>query len=148
VVTGTLDELPSWARELLENARVAHLGLLDADGHPRVLPVTFTLLRGAAWTVVDDKPKARPGAELARLRWLRARPQSALTVDRYDDDWTRLAWVQLIGDTTVMELAGHERVVEALADRYEQYRRRRPPGPLLRLVPRRVVYWRAAPATG
>ena len=68
MVTGTLDELPWWAGELLETARVAHLGLLDADGYPRVLPVTFALVRGAAWTVVDDKPKERPGAELARVR--------------------------------------------------------------------------------
>jgi PPOX class probable F420-dependent enzyme len=145
-VGGTVAELPEWATELLETERVAHLGLLDDDGRPRVLPVTFALVDGAVWTAVDDKPKERPPEKIARVRWLRARPASAITVDHYDDDWTQLAWVQLIGDTTVMDRAGNERVLEALASRYDHYRRHTPPGPLLRLVPGRALYWRAAQA--
>jgi hypothetical protein len=35
--------------------------------------------------------------------------------------------------------------LEALADRYEAYRSEPPPGPLLRLVPERLICWRAAP---
>jgi hypothetical protein len=83
VTGGTLDELPRWAADLLDSARVAHLGLLDDRGQPRVLPVTFALLDGAVWTAVDDKPKRRRAEELARVRWLLARPRSAITVDRY-----------------------------------------------------------------
>jgi PPOX class probable F420-dependent enzyme len=140
----TLEELPEWAAQLLEAARVAHLGLLDDDGRPRVLPITFALVDDAVWSAVDDKPKRRPPEKMARVRWLRARPASAITVDHYDDDWTHLAWVQLIGDTTVLDRAGNERVLEALASRYDQYRRDAPPGPLLRLVPVRALYWRAS----
>jgi PPOX class probable F420-dependent enzyme len=140
----TLEALPSWALELLEAERVAHLGLLDDDGRPRVLPVTFARLQGAVWSAVDDKPKRVPGDRLARVRWLRARPASALTIDRYDDDWTRLAWVQVIGRTTVREVAGHPDVLAALAARYPQYRERAPRGPLLCLDPDRIVHWRAA----
>jgi PPOX class probable F420-dependent enzyme len=143
VVRRTVDELPGWARALLDHERVAHLGLLDDDGLPRVLPVTFAVLDGAAWSAIDDKPKRVTGERLARVRWLRARPQSTLTVDRYDDDWTRLAWVQLLGRTEVVETAGHEHVVAALAARYVPYRDRAPGGPLLRLVPERAVSWRA-----
>lgn len=140
----TLDQLPAWAHALLAQARVAHLGLVDDDGVPRVLPVTFALVDGAAWSAVDDKPKRRPGAELARVRWLRSRPASSLTVDRYDDDWQRLAWVQLIGRTTILDIAGHGHVLDALAARYTPYRERRPRGPLLRLQPDRTVCWSAA----
>jgi PPOX class probable F420-dependent enzyme len=145
-VGGTVAELPDWAAQLLETERVAHLGLLDDDRRPRVLPVTFALVDGAVWTAVDDKPKQRPREKIARVRWLRARPASAITVDHYDDDWTQLAWVQLIGDTTVMDRAGNERVLDALAGRYEHYRRHAPPGPLLRLIPVRAVCWRASQA--
>jgi PPOX class probable F420-dependent enzyme len=141
-VTTALDDLPAWASELLATARVAHLGLLDGDGLPRVLPVTFAVAGGAVWTAVDDKPKRRRGEDLARVRWLRARPQAALTVDRYDDDWTRLAWVQLLGDVTVV--AEDRAAADALAARYAPYRRQAPPGPLLQLVPRRALHWRAA----
>lgn len=140
----TLEELPSWAGALLEEVRVAHLGLLDADGRPRVLPVTFAVFDGAVWSAIDHKPKRRAGEDLARVRWLRDRPQSAITVDRYDDDWTRLAWVQLLGTTTVVDVTGHEDVLAALAARYPQYRERAPGGPLLRLAPERAVFWSAS----
>jgi PPOX class probable F420-dependent enzyme len=144
VSVASLEALPSWARDLLETARVAHLGLLDDDGRPRVLPVTFAAVGGEIWSAVDDKPKRVPAERLARLRWLRARPASALTVDRYDEDWTRLAWVQLVGQTKVVDVAGHDRVLDALAARYSQYRQDAPRGPLLCLAPERIAYWRAA----
>jgi PPOX class probable F420-dependent enzyme len=138
-----LETLPGWARALLDSEPVGHLGLLDDDGYPRVLPVTFVVVGTSAWSAIDDKPKRVPAEELARVRWLRARSSSALTVDRYADDWTRLAWVQLLGRTTIVDVAGHPAVVDALASRYPQYRSTPPGGPLLRLDPRRCVWWRA-----
>ncbi len=139
-----LAELPGWARELLGEARVGHLGLLDEDDRPRVLPVTFALAGERLYSVVDEKPKRVPGAELARVRYLRRRPAAALTVDRYDDDWSRLAWVQVLGTVEVHDdpttRAG---AFAALAAKYEPYRRRVPEGPLLELVPERVLRWRA-----
>jgi PPOX class probable F420-dependent enzyme len=141
----SLETLPGWARELLASEPVGHLGLIDDDGHPRVLPVTFAAVEGEVWSAVDDKPKRDPGTELARVRWLRARPRSTLTVDRYSEDWGELAWVQVIGETAIVEIAGHEGVLKALAARYPAYRERRPPGPLLQLTPERCVCWRAHP---
>jgi PPOX class probable F420-dependent enzyme len=140
----SLEALPSWARELLEAERVGHLGLLDDDGRPRVLPVTFAALGAHVWSAVDDKPKRVPGERLARLRWLRARPASTLTVDRYDDDWATLAWVQIVGETRILDLPGNDDALDALAARYPQYRERAPRGPLLCLTPDRIVHWRAA----
>ncbi len=140
----TLAQLPGWAQSLIEEARVGHLGLLDGHGRPRVLPVTYAVVGGAVWSAIDHKPKRRPGEELARVRWLGARPESALTVDRYDDDWTRLAWVQLIGVTAVVDVAGNDGVLTALARRYPQYRDRPPEGPLLRLIAERTVCWSAS----
>jgi PPOX class probable F420-dependent enzyme len=140
-----LDELEPWAAELLESAPVARLGLLDRDVRPRVLPVAFALAEGAAWSAVDDKPKRVAGGELARVRWLRERPDAALTVDRYDDDWSRLAWVQLLGRVTVVDdPASQPGGLAALAGKYEQYRERAPGGPLLRLDVERVLSWRAS----
>jgi PPOX class probable F420-dependent enzyme len=141
----SLGELPRWGRGLLETEPVGHLGLIDDDGHPRVLPVTFAFVDGEIWSAVDDKPKRVPGDDLARVRWLRARPRSTLTVDRYSEDWSRLAWVQLLGETTIIDVAGQERVLEALSARYPPYRERPPRGPLLRLAPDRYVWWRAQP---
>jgi PPOX class probable F420-dependent enzyme len=139
-----LDELPPWGQTLLAEARVGHLGVVDGRGRPRVLPVTFAVSDDALWSAVDHKPKAAAPGELARVRWLRQRPASTLTVDRYDEDWERLAWVQVVGATAVLEAADQPRAVDALVARYPQYRDRPPAGPLLRLAPDRIVCWSAA----
>ena len=143
-VNDPIVSLPEWAVALLANARVAHLGLLDEDARPRVQPVTFAMFDGDAWTAIDAKPKRDPTAEPARLRFLRRRPDVALTADRYDDDWDRLAWVQLLGAASVEGVGEHPDAMAALAAKYEQYRRDPPPGPLIRIGPRRALHWRAA----
>ena len=134
----SLETLPGWARDLLAEARVARLGYVDEDDHPRVLPVTFAVAAGAVWSAIDEKPKRT--AEPTRLRHLRRRPEAALLVDRYDDDWSRLAWVELRGPVSVEPLGP---ALDALVEKYPQYASERPPGPLLRLAPRRCAYWKA-----
>ena len=78
------------------------------------------------------------------MRWLRRDPRAALTVDRYDDDWSRLAWVQVLGEVVVVDARGGAAALDALAARYSAYREQPPPGPLLELRPRRCLCWRAA----
>lgn len=134
-----LDELPGWARSLLDGARVGHLGLLDEQDLPRVLAVTFAVWDGAVWSAIDHKPKSTP--EPARVRRLRRRPEAALLIDHYADDWTRLAWVELRGRVSVEPLGP---ALDALAAKYPQYVEERPQGPLLRFAPERFTCWRAA----
>lgn len=138
----TLAELPGWAIDMLERERVARLAFRDGDGLPRVLPITFALSDGGIWSAIDHKPKAGP--EPARVRWLRDRPQAALAVDVYDDDWSNLAWLQLLGRVAILEIDEAPAAVAALAAKYPPYRERRPPGPLLRLSVTRALHWRAA----
>jgi PPOX class probable F420-dependent enzyme len=141
--SASVAELPKWARELLERSPVARLALLDDEGGPRVLPVTYALAGCALVTAVDHKPKHVPADRLARLRWLRARPVAALTVDHYEEDWSRLAWVQAIGAVSILDAADAPDAVAALAARYAQYRERAPSGPVISLSPERVLWWRA-----
>ena len=129
---------------MLEQSRVGRLGVIDDEGNPRVLPVTYALSGRRLVSAVDHKPKRRVGEELARVRWLRARPQAALTVDRYDDDWSSLAWVQAVGTVQVLDAADAPEALAALTERYSQYRARQPRGPVLALEPARLVWWRAA----
>jgi PPOX class probable F420-dependent enzyme len=137
----TLETLPGWARELLTAERVARLGYVDEDDRPRVLPVTFAVAGGAVWSAIDDKPKR--SAEPARLRHLRRRPEAALLVDVYDDDWSRLAWVQLLGTVDVVAVESAPEAMAALASRYPPYAVRTPPGPLLRLTVDGTRQWRS-----
>jgi PPOX class probable F420-dependent enzyme len=138
----TLDELPDWALEILESAPVARIGFLDDADRPRVLPVTFALVETRLVSAIDRKPKRV--AEPARVRYLRRRPDCALTVDRYSDDWRELAWVQALGRVDVLEATDAPDSLAALTSKYEQYRADPPPGPLLRLTPDRFLVWSAA----
>jgi PPOX class probable F420-dependent enzyme len=139
-------EVVAWANNLLESERVGRLGLLDEEGGPRVLPVTFAVAEGRIWSAIDQKPK-RAG-EPARLRFLRRDPRAALTVDRYSDDWEELAWVQVLGTVRILDVSEGAEGLAALSEKYEQYREAVPPGPLLALDPERYLWWRAADPEG
>jgi PPOX class probable F420-dependent enzyme len=142
---GGLGELPGWASELIAREAVGRLGLLDDGDRPRVIPVTFAVCGGMLVSAVDHKPKRVDRRELARVRWLRRNPAAALTVDRYSDDWSRLAWVQALCRAEVVDDAPPG-AVEALVEKYEQYRSRPPAGPFLLLHPERFVHWSATDA--
>jgi PPOX class probable F420-dependent enzyme len=144
VGASNLAELPGWAADLLESARVARLGLLDEEGHPRVLPITFALAADRIWSALDEKPKRVPAKELARVRFLRRNPHAAITVDRYSDDWEELAWVQVLGPVSIVETGEGTAGLESLTAKYGPYRESPPPGPLLALDPERCLYWRAS----
>ena len=139
-------DLPEWAGELFESAPVGRLGLVDLEGAPRVQPVTFAVAEGRIWSAIDRKPKRT--AEPARVRFLRRDPRAALTVDRYSEDWDRLAWVQALGRVTVMEPSEAGVGLDALTEKYERYREEPPPGPVLALDPERYLWWRAADRAG
>ena len=95
--------------------------MLDEEGGPRVLPVTFAVAEGRIWSAIDQKPKR--AEEPARLRFLRRDPHAALTVDRYSDDWDQLAWVQVLGRVSILEIADGLAGLEALrAKRYLWWR--------------------------
>ena len=126
---------------MLAQERVGRLGLLDSEGAPRVLPVTFAVAAGRIWSAIDQKPKT--AEEPARLPFLRRDPRVALTVDRYSDDWDELAWVQVLGRVEILDRSDGRAGLEALSEKYEPYREEAPPGPLLALRPERYLWWRA-----
>jgi PPOX class probable F420-dependent enzyme len=141
-----LEQLPDWAQQMLAEGRVARLAMLDDEDRPRVLPVTYVLHAGLIYSAVDEKPKRAAGAELARVRFLRRRPEASVLVDRYDERWERLAWVQVLVRAELVDVSSDRAGVDALRAKYEPYRDAAPPGPLLRLVPRRALCWRAEEA--
>jgi PPOX class probable F420-dependent enzyme len=122
-------------------ARVARLATTNPDGTPHVVPVVFALAGTTVWTAVDEKPKATTA--LRRLDNVRARPRLSLLVDHYADDWSALWWVRADGTGTVLDAAEAADGLTTLVAKYEQYQRRPPPGPVLRIEVTRWVSWSA-----
>ena len=147
MAAANLAELPRWARDLLERSPLGHLSYLDDHDRPRVLPVTFAVAGEQLWTAIDQKPKRKPADQIARVRYLRRRPEAALCVDHYEDDWSRLAWVQVMASAEILDLDtddGAGTALDRLRAKYDHYREAPPEGPFVGLSPDRVLCWRAS----
>ena len=135
----TVDELPERAFDLVKAARRAVLATIDASGRPHAVPVCFALRGLEVVTAVDHKPKR--SVRLGRVGNVDRTGVATLLIDRWDEDWTRLAWVMIRGRARV-EPPGT--AVDELQRRYEQYREQPPEGPVIVLAPDRVTWWRWA----
>ena len=103
--------------------RVARLATADTNGVPHVVPVCYALLGDNLYVTIDKKPKRSDGRALRRLRNIVENPHVAVVVDRYDEDWSRLAWVMLRGRAEILDRGDeHDRAQAALRERYAQYR--------------------------
>jgi PPOX class probable F420-dependent enzyme len=127
-------------RRRLATARVAHLATVSADGRPHIVPICFAIDGESLYFAVDDKPKKT--IELKRLRNIGANPAVSILVDEYAEDWERLWWVRAEGRARVLSADDEAtRALDALAERYPQYRAKRPTGPVVAVALERVTGW-------
>ena len=134
----------------IERARVAALATVDGEGRPHAVPVCFALSDGSdpsregvdpsnpdadgdggtgtndgndarIVSAIDEKPKTTRA--LQRVRNIETNPHVTLLVDRYREDWSRLAWVQIRGRARIVEpdASVHDAAVSALEAKYDQY---------------------------
>jgi len=127
-------------RRRFASSPVARLSTVRPDGAPHVVPVVFALVDDTVFSAVDAKPKR--SRDLQRLANLKAEPRCALLVDHYEDDWRRLWWVR--ADGTGVVVAGpptDHPGIQALVQRFPQYRDEPPSGPLLVVTVHRWTGW-------
>lgn len=113
--------------EKLDSARVATLATVNPDGTPHIVPVVFALIGDRIVTALDGK--AKTGARLRRLTNIAANPSVSLLVHHYEEDWTKLWWLRLDGQATV--LAADAEALSALRERYPQYEHVELTGPVI-----------------
>ncbi|MEM7045021.1 MAG: TIGR03668 family PPOX class F420-dependent oxidoreductase [Pseudomonadota bacterium] len=119
------DMLTDEQRQFLETERVARFATADGDGQPHVLPICYALLDDTVCFTIDEKPKRRRG-KLKRLANIRANPKTAVVVDRYDEDWSKLGWVMVQGAAEILEEGDRHGLAQTrLRERYPQLRRMR-----------------------
>ena len=129
-------------RGFVDRARVARLATADARGAPHLVPVCFVVDGTSLYITVDEKPK-RTDIPLKRIRNIQENPAVAVTIDRWDEDWSRLAWVMLRGRAEVLEHGDeHTRAQALLREKYPQYRTMAIEGlPVIALRIGRVLGW-------
>lgn len=108
-------------RQFLDTRRVAHLATADSAARPHVVPVCYAYANGTLYITVDEKPKRDASRPLKRVRNIAQNPAVAVVVDRYDEDWTRLAWLMIHGHADLLDGGGeHDSAQVLLRARYPQ----------------------------
>jgi PPOX class probable F420-dependent enzyme len=134
-------------RIFLASARRAVLGTIAPNGRPRLVPICFVLADGVPvlYSPLDDKPKRSDDPlALARIRDIEADPRVTVLVDRWDEDWPRLAWLRCDATASLYQAsaAGHRDIVAALRAKYPQYETHRlEDRPLVRIEIERMTSW-------
>ena len=124
----------------LLRARRGYLATISPEGAPHLLPVCFTWAGEVIWTAIDGKPKSTE--ELQRIKDISANPSICFTVDRWDEDWSRLAWLQARGTASVLVRGPEiEKARAALKSKYAQYADTPLEGPVIRIDVERWVGW-------
>jgi PPOX class probable F420-dependent enzyme len=130
----------------LKEARVARLSTLDSKCRPLIVPICFVYDGQFFYSAIDGKPKSVAPQRLARVRNIVARPQVALLIDEYDEDWTRLWFVLIRGRAEVLPMSARRERGRALCKLREKYRQYA--GTMLQddttiilIAPRRITSW-------
>lgn len=111
-------------KRFIRSGRVARLATADKKGRPLVIPICYVLDGQELYSPIDEKPKKSSPMRLKRVRNILANQHVSAVIDRYDDDWKKLAYVLITGRAKVL-LKGrkHRRAVLLLRRKYPQYRR-------------------------
>jgi PPOX class probable F420-dependent enzyme len=143
-------------RTFAAEARTATLATVGSSGRPRLVPICFVVGpdgptgKPVLYSPLDEKPKRSDDPHaLARVRDLLVLPEATLLVDRWSEDWSKLAWLRMECRGELLEPEPHEReehaaAIATLREKYAQYRDQQLEGrPILRLTVHRAVSWGA-----
>jgi PPOX class probable F420-dependent enzyme len=111
-------------RAFVAAARTAILATTAPSGRPRLVPICFVIEGDVVLSPLDEKPKRVVDPRtLARVRDLRTQRRVALLVHRWDEDWSRLAWLRLRGTARLLEPGEpeHAAAIVPLRAKYPQY---------------------------
>ncbi|MBM4264312.1 MAG: TIGR03668 family PPOX class F420-dependent oxidoreductase [Deltaproteobacteria bacterium] len=138
-------QLTPQASKLIYSACTAHLATADKSGVPHVIPICFVFDGKSFCSPIDEKPKRT--TQLKRLKNIAENPTVALVIDRYDEDWCKLAYVLVHGKARVLRSGErHRAAVKLLRAKYRQYRTMAiDERPMIVIAPKQLVCWSAEP---
>ena len=122
-LAGLIVAVSNKEKAFIRASRVGHLATADQDGRPHVVPICYVLDGKNLYSPIDEKPKRTAPLHLRRIRNILTNPHVSVVVDRYEDDWKRLAHVLIRGKAQVLTRGErHKRAVALLRKKYPQYR--------------------------
>jgi PPOX class probable F420-dependent enzyme len=135
--------------EAISRARsgvVGRMATVTPEGKPHVVPFVFVLLGDErhlrAYWAVDQKPKK--AGRIRRIENLKANPALEFVVDGYAQDWDLLWWVRVSGRARMVDSdVERAQAIAALSNKYPQYVRAPPGGPVIAVDVQAISSWEA-----
>ena len=136
--------------ELITTARVGHLATAASNLQPYLTPVVFIALQNSILIPLDDKPKIIDVNRLRRVRNIEENPKVSFLVDHYDEDWTYLWFVMIIGNAKLIQLnRKSERKTKEMTKirnmflkKYSQYTKIGIGKTYIKLMIEKTIYWK------
>ena len=136
--------------ELITTARVGHLATAASNLQPYLTPVVFITLQNSILIPLDDKPKIIDVNRLRRVRNIEENPKVSFLVDHYDEDWTYLWFVMIIGNAKLIQLNRKtERKTKEMTKirnmflkKYSQYTKIGIGKTYIKLMIEKTIYWK------
>jgi coenzyme F420-0:L-glutamate ligase/coenzyme F420-1:gamma-L-glutamate ligase len=129
----------------IRSARVAHLATADKSGQPHVIPICFVFDGKYFYSPIDEKPKRVAPRKLKRITNIRENPNVSLVIDRYEEDWRKLAYILVFGKAQII-LSGKKylKAIRLLRKKYPQYQTMAiDERPMIVIKPKKVMGWGA-----
>ncbi len=137
-------ELTEQERVFLQSHRVARLATVDERGQPYVVPICYAFDGQMIYSALDEKPKQVVPTRLKRVRNLLANQRVGLVIDDYEEDWSRLAYMQIRGQAALVQpgMEEHEAAIGLLRAKYPQYQTMAiEQQPVVKITPEHVSTW-------
>ena len=127
----------------IDQQRVARLATVDSDGRPHIVPIVFVYQDETLYTPIDLKPKDVQPQRLRRVLNIAQNPDVQVLLDRYDEDWQQLGFVQLRGTAKLLDAGSdYDVALRMLDQKYSQYKDLPLEGrPVIKVNIDRIVSW-------
>ena len=105
------------------------LSTVDSECKPHLIPVVFVFDNNCYFIPIDEKHKRSTPEKLRRTKNIRHNSNVALLIDEYSEDWTKLYFIMIQGEASIIggkkleqnELVLLEKTHKLLFKKYLQY---------------------------
>ena len=131
----------------LRSARSGHLATSDNKGRPHVIPFCYVFDGESIYSVLDGKPKTTSLRQLRRVRNILENPHVSVVIDHYEEDWSRLHFVLISGEASLLETGDEwSSAIALLRDKYPQYQQMDlDKSPVIKINPIKYFPWSSEP---
>lgn len=129
----------------IQTQKIARMATVDKSGKPLVLPICYAYDGNYIYTPIDKKPKRVAPMELNRIKNIVNNPNVSVVIDRYYEDWTRIAYIIIHCTAEVIDGGKEYREsLRILSEKYRQYKHMKLSQlglPVIKIIPNRFISW-------